>query len=90
MNLLSQLFRVLLLFTIPAMAVPFPIDLPAPPLPPIHSLTYEAVAKLLCPGKSMILRPFASGGKATTVHLTRSAPSGPTEENGRKWPQKGG
>ncbi|MDE3046644.1 MAG: hypothetical protein KGJ02_08415 [Verrucomicrobiota bacterium] len=48
MTLLSHLFRVLLLFTIPAMAVPFPIDLPAPPpLPPIYSLTYDQILELI-------------------------------------------
>ena len=37
----------------------------------------------------MILRPFASGSKADTGHLTRPTPRGLVEENGREWPQKG-
>ena len=49
----------------------------------------EAVAKLLCPEKSMILRPFASVSEADTVIPTRSTPSGSAEEEGREWPQKG-
>ena len=51
--------------------------------------TIEAVAKLLCPEKSMILSYVASGSKAATVHSTRSTPSGLAEENGRNVAQKG-
>ena len=49
----------------------------------------EEIAKLLCPEKSMILRPFESGSNADTGHLTRPTPRGLGEENGREWPQKG-
>ncbi len=37
----------------------------------------------------MILRPFASGCGAATIHSMRSTPSGSAEENGRERPQKG-
>ena len=49
----------------------------------------EAIAKLLCPEKSMFLRPFASDSKAAAGHLTKPTPSGLVEEDGREWPQKG-
>jgi len=48
----------------------------------------EAVAKLLCLEKSIILRAFTSGSNAGTVHSTRPTPCGLGEEKGCKWPQK--
>ncbi len=49
----------------------------------------EAVAKLLCPEKSKILWPFASGSLLTRA-IRRGQPRiGLSEENGRKWTQKG-
>ncbi|MBI3236406.1 MAG: hypothetical protein HYZ48_01660 [Chlamydiales bacterium] len=54
-----------------------------------YIIKVEGIAKLLCPEKSMILRPVASGSIAATVHLTRPTPCGLDEKNGRNWPQKG-
>ena len=49
----------------------------------------EAIAKLLCLEKSMILGPVASGSGAAPVHSTKPTPSGLDEENACDWPQKG-
>ncbi len=55
----------------------------------LKGVSQEAVAKLLCPEKSMILSHVTSGSKAAAIHSTRQAPSGPAEENGRNVAQKG-
>ena len=49
----------------------------------------EALAKMLCLEKSMILRQVASASYARTVHSDEANPVGLVEENERKWPQKG-
>ena len=56
--------------------------------PPLKSK--EAVAKLLCPEKSMILRPFERRCFAEPVHSDDPNPEALGEENELKWPQKGG
>ena len=86
---LAQKARPLPLFTTYGMTEMSSMTTLAQPQEIRNNLHMEAVAKLLCPEKSMILRPFASGSIAAAVHATRPTPCGLAEEDGRKGPQKG-